>query len=215
VGHPRLDLEVAAAAAWVCEQVASHGQAAADQLVAAGVLPRLAAAYSAWPAAGKGGRSGLAKVKAAVKALVRSCGSSAELQGLLLQPGLPLALARHVLARLVQLLADSPRGRQGLVTSGALQRVLALRRELGGGSGKAWGAGTRAVVVRAHDEVAAEGRGSGGGGGAELLEEVAEVAGDGGGAEGEAALAAAVLQQAEALSSLYPDEVLAYFSPHA
>jgi hypothetical protein len=227
-------LLVVSTAAWVCEQVAAHGQALCDQLVAAGLLPQLVAAYVGWPATGSEG--GLAKVKAAVKAQVKGCSSSEALQALL-QPGLPLALARHVLARLVALLRECPKGRQALVTSGALQRVLALQAELGGScsysrmtcaataAAAAASEGLVEDVVEAAAAEAGDGAEAGEAGAGEGQQDEKGVAGrrqavqelqlqetccSGGGQQD---VAGAVLHQVALLCAMFPDQVLAYFAP--
>lgn len=233
-------LLVVSTAAWVCEQVAAHGQALCDQLVAAGLLPQLVAAYVGWPAMGSEG--GLAKVKAAVKALVKGCSSSEALQALL-QPGLPLALARHVLARLVALLRECPKGRQALVTSGALQRVLALQAELGGScsysrttcaataaaaavsGGLGEDAAEAAAAQAAGDGAEAGEAGEAGAGGVQEQQDEEVVAGSRqavqelqleetcSGGVGQQDVAGAVLQQVALLCAMFPDQVLAYFAP--
>jgi hypothetical protein len=110
---------ISGAAAWAVEQAASHGSECAMPLVAQGAMRELMGTYSRVPATKPELKN---KLKSAVKAIIRSCNTTAPLESFV-SPGTPPELAKHLLARLVTLLQESPKARQQMVTSGALARL--------------------------------------------------------------------------------------------
>jgi hypothetical protein len=74
-----------------------------------------------------------AKVKAAVKRLIRTTTSASALLGLL-QATTPLQLQRHILQRLLPLLQEQPTARLECLTSGALQQLPGLVQQAGSGT---------------------------------------------------------------------------------
>jgi hypothetical protein len=74
-----------------------------------------------------------AKVKAAVKRLIRTTTNAGALLGLL-QAATPLHLQRHVLQRLLPLLQDQPSARLECLTSGVLQQLPGLVQQAGSGT---------------------------------------------------------------------------------
>lgn len=106
IGHP--DVGISGTGAWAVEQAASHGHEVAMVLVTQGCMRELMNTYSRTNVYIKPELK--AKLKSATKAVIRSCNLTGPLEGFV-SPGTPPELAKHLLARLVTLLQDSPKVR--------------------------------------------------------------------------------------------------------
>ncbi|GIL70783.1 hypothetical protein Vretifemale_1347 [Volvox reticuliferus] len=131
---PDAPISIPAAAAWALEQMAQHGEETTMALISQGALSAVldgykASAASATSAPGRPEAAVFMRCKAALKALIRHCNSTAPLEPLVAE-GTPPAVLKHVLRRAEPLLARDAKSRQQFVTSGGLMRMQELEGRL-------------------------------------------------------------------------------------
>lgn len=119
------DPGVSGTGAWAVEQLANHGPDTAMPLIERHALQQAMTAFSRADA-----DSELrVKLKAAIKALLHSCTSSAPLEPLV-DSAIDPEILKPVLVALQPLLAADPKSRQRYVSSGALMRMQGLEESL-------------------------------------------------------------------------------------
>ncbi|GIL46886.1 hypothetical protein Vafri_3746 [Volvox africanus] len=131
---PDVSISIPAAAAWALEQMALHGEETTMPLIGQGALSAVLEGYKASAASATSAPAGpeaavFMRCKAALKALIRHCNTTAPLEPLVTE-STPPAVLKHVLRRTEPLLARDAKSRQQFVTSGGLMRMQELEGRL-------------------------------------------------------------------------------------